>query len=119
MAWPVSWGPEHGTGSSSSFASSMKADHGQLNPTGRSAGCSWLVACMVFSGVEEESVSNGHRGDGGELSVIGTSTDIDDMRDNTGDTQGETETGTREETKDATSQGPDRVLIGCEGAALT
>jgi len=69
--------------------------------------------------VKEESGGNGHRGDGGELSVIGTSTDVDDVRDNTGATQGETDTGTREETEDATSQGPDGVLIGCEGVAPT
>ena len=58
---------------------------------------------MVFSEVEAESGGKGHRGDGGELSVIRTSTDVDDARDDTGVTQGETDTGTREETEDVTS----------------
>src|SRR5882724_1831980 len=103
MVWLIGWGPEHGAGRSSSSTSSMKADCGKFDPTGKSAGCSWLVACMVFSGVEEESGGDGHRGDGGEWSVIRTSTDVDDARDDTGATQGKTDTGTREETEDATS----------------
>ena len=76
---------------------------------------------MVFSEVEEESGGNGHRGDltGGELSVIGTSTDVDDMRGDTDATLGETKTGTREETEDVTSRGPNGVLIRCEGTALS
>jgi len=76
---------------------------------------------MVFSEVEEESGGNGHRGDvtGGDLSVIETSTDIDDMRGDTGATLGEMKTGTQEENEDATLRGPDGVLIRCEGAALT
>jgi len=45
---------------------------------------------------------------------MGTSTDIDDIRGNTGDTLGKTDTGTRDETEDVTSRGPDRVLIRCE-----
>ena len=51
---------------------------------------------MVSSEVEGGSGVNGHKGDitGGNLSVIGTSTDIDDVRGNTGDTLGEMETGT-------------------------
>ena len=60
---------------------------------------------MVFSEVEEESGGNGHRGDltGGKLSVIGTSTDVDDMRGDTGATLGEMKTGIQAETEDATS----------------
>ena len=56
---------------------------------------------MVFSGVDEAGRDNGHGGDitGGNLSVIGTSTDVDDVSGNTGATLGETETGTREETE--------------------
>ena len=59
---------------------------------------------MVFSGVEKGSEGNGHKGDVTrcDLSVIGTSTDVDDIRGDTGATLGETETGTREETKDVT-----------------
>ena len=51
---------------------------------------------MVFSGVEGGSEGNGHKGDVTRcyLSVIGTSTDIDDVRCNTGATLGETGTGT-------------------------
>src|SRR5882724_10480089 len=94
MAWLISWELEHSTGRSSSLTSSMKADHGRFDPTGRSAGCSWLVACVVFSGVEEVSGGNAHRGDRGELSVIGTSTVVDDVRGDTGATVVETETGT-------------------------
>ena len=56
---------------------------------------------------------------GGDLSVIGTSTDIDDVRGDTGATLGETETGTREETRDVTLQGHDGVLIGCGDMAPT
>ena len=76
---------------------------------------------MVFSEVEEGSEGNGHKQDvnGGNLSVIGTSTDIDNVRGDTGATLGETENGTQEETEDATLRGTDGVLIGCEGAALT
>ena len=50
---------------------------------------------MVFSEVEEESGGNGHKGDitVGELSVISTSTDMDNVRGDTGATLGETETG--------------------------
>jgi len=76
---------------------------------------------VVFSEVEEVSEGNGHKGEvtGGDLSVIGTSTDVDNIRGNTGDTLGKTETGTRDETEDVTSQGPNRVFIRCEGAAPT
>ena len=76
---------------------------------------------MVFSEVEEGSEGNGHKGEvtRSDLSVMGTSTDVDDSRGDTGDTLGKTETGTRDETKDATLCGPDRVLIGCEGVAPT
>ena len=76
---------------------------------------------MGFSEVEEGSEVNGHKGEvtGSNLSVIGTSTDVDNVRGDIGDTLGKTETGTRDETKDATSRGPDGVLIGCEGAAPT
>ena len=51
---------------------------------------------MVFSGVEEGSGDNEHEGavTDGDLSVIGTSTGIDDVRGDTGATLGETETGT-------------------------
>ena len=71
---------------------------------------------MVFSEVEEGSEGNGHKGGvtGGDLSVMGTSTDVDDIRGDTGDTLGKTGTGTQDETKDVTSPGPDGVLIGCE-----
>ena len=59
---------------------------------------------MVFSEVEDKPGGNGHKGDvtRGELSIIGTSTDRDDVRGYTGATQGETETGTQTETEDAT-----------------
>jgi len=48
---------------------------------------------MVFSGAEEAGRDNGHGGDvtEGEPSIIGTSTDVDDMRGNTGATQGESD----------------------------
>jgi len=51
---------------------------------------------VVFSKVREESGGNGHKGyvTGGELSVNGTSTDIDNVRGDTGATLVETETGT-------------------------
>jgi len=60
---------------------------------------------MVFSEVKEESGGNGHKGGitGGKLSVIRTSTDVDDVRGNTGATLVEMETGTQEEAKVATS----------------
>jgi len=76
---------------------------------------------VVFSEVEEGSEGNGHQGEvtGGDLSVIGTSTDIDDVRGDTGDTLGKTETGTQNKTEDATSHGPNGVLIRCEGVAPT
>ena len=76
---------------------------------------------MVFSEVEEGSEGNGHNGEvtRHDLSVMGTSTDVDDVRGDTGDTLGKTETGTQDETEDATLRGPDGVLIGCEGVALT
>ena len=47
---------------------------------------------MVFSEVKDESGGNGHKGDvtRGKLSIIGTSTDVDDVRGDTGATQGET-----------------------------
>ena len=75
----------------------------------------------MFSEVEERSEGSGHKGGvtGSDLSVIGTSTDIDDVRGSTGDTLEKTETGTQDETKDATSRGPDRVLIGCEDETST
>jgi len=52
---------------------------------------------MVFSEVGEELIDNGHRGDvtGSNQSVTGTSTDVDNVRDNTGITLGEMKTGTR------------------------
>ena len=64
-----------------------------------------LVACVVFSEVEEVSEGNGHKGEvtGGNLSVIGTSTDIEDVRRDTGATIGEMENGTQEEIEDMTS----------------
>ena len=76
---------------------------------------------MVFSEVAEGSVGNGHKGEvtGGDLSVTGTSTDVYNVRDDTGDTLGKTAIGTRDETEDATPRGPDGVLIGCESTALT
>ena len=76
---------------------------------------------MVFSEVEEGSEGNGHKGEvtGGNLSVMGTSTDVDDIRGDTGATLDDRETGTRDETEDATLRGTDGVLIGCEGTALT
>ena len=76
---------------------------------------------MVFSGVTEGSGGNGYTGyvTGGAMSVIGPSTDVDDGGRDTGATLGDIENGTWEETKDVTLQGTDRVLIGCEGAALT
>ena len=60
---------------------------------------------MVFSEVEEGSEGNGHKGEvtRSYLSVMGTSTDIDDIRGDTGDTLGKTEIGTRDEIEDATS----------------
>src|SRR5882724_5814761 len=122
VVWLISWGPVDGTGRSSSSTSSMKADCGQPDLVAAgSTGCSLLVACMVFSGVGEGSEGNGHKGEvtRSDLSVMGTSTDIDDVRGNTGDTLGKTEIGTRDETKDATLRGPDGVLIGCEGTAPT
>ena len=70
---------------------------------------------MVFSEVEEGSEGNGHKGEvtGSYLSVMGTSTNVDDIRCNTDDTLDDRETGTRDETEDVTSRGTDRVLIGC------
>ena len=53
------------------------------------------------------------------MSVIGTSTGIDDMRGDRGATLGEMENGTQEDTEDVTSRGTDRVLIRCEGASPT
>ena len=51
---------------------------------------------MVFSGAEEACRDNGHRGDitGGDPSVIGASTDIDDVSGDTGATQGKSEVET-------------------------
>ena len=51
---------------------------------------------MVFNEVKDKSGGIGHKGDvtGGELSVIGTSTGIDDVRGDTGATLGEMENGT-------------------------
>ena len=48
---------------------------------------------MVFSGTEEACRDNGHGGDitGDDPSVIRTSTDIDDVRGDTGATKGESE----------------------------
>jgi len=45
---------------------------------------------VVFSEVEEGSEGNGHKGEvnGGNLSVIGTSTDVVNIRGDTGDTLG-------------------------------
>jgi len=53
------------------------------------------------------------------LSVMGTSTDVDDVRCDIGDTLGKTEIGTQDETKDATLRGPNGVLIGCDRTAPT
>ena len=50
---------------------------------------------------------------------MGTSTDVDDIRGDTGDTLGKTETVTRDETEVVTLQGTDGVLIGCKGMAST
>src|SRR5882724_13451049 len=92
MCWTVvlliGWGPVDGTGRSSSSTSSMKADCRRPDLAGRSTGCSWLVACVVFSEVAEGSVGNGHKGEvtGGDLSLTGTSTDVDDIRGDTGAT---------------------------------
>ena len=76
---------------------------------------------MVFSEVEGGSAVNEHKGEftGSNLSVMGTRTDVDDVRCDTGDTLDDREAGTRDETEDATSQGTDGVLIGCEGMAPT
>ena len=54
------------------------------------------VACVVFSGTEKSSRDNEHGGDvtGGDPSVIKTSTDIDDVRGNTGATQGKSDVET-------------------------
>ena len=51
---------------------------------------------MVSSGVAEGSGGNGYTGDvtGGAMSVIETSTDIDNVRGDTGATLGEMENGT-------------------------
>src|SRR5882724_10007128 len=38
VALPIGWRPADGTGRSSSLTSSIKADHGQLDPMGRSTG---------------------------------------------------------------------------------
>src|SRR5882724_8633533 len=107
VAWPIGWGLVDGTGRSSSLTSSMKADRGRPDSVGRSTGCSWLVACVVFSEVAEGSVGNGHKGEvtGGDLSLTGTSTDVYNVRDDTGDILGKTAIGTRDETKDATPRG--------------
>src|SRR5882724_6520261 len=96
MALLIGWGPVDGPGRSSLSTSSMKADRGQPDPAGRSTGCSCLVACVVFSEVEEGSEGNEHKGEvmGGDLSVIGTSTDVDNISGDTGATLGKTETGT-------------------------
>ena len=60
---------------------------------------------MISSGVEEGSGGNGYTGDvtRGAMLVIGTSTDIDDVRGDTGATLGDIENGTWEETEDATA----------------
>ena len=99
----------------------MKADRGRPDSVGRSTGCSWLVACVVFSEVAEGSEGNGHKGGvtRGALSVMGTSTDVDNIRGNTGATLDDRKTGTRDETEDATLRGTDGVLIRCEGTAPT
>ena len=81
----------------------------------------------MFSGTEAVPEDNGHKGEvtGCNLSVMGTNTDIDDVRGGTGDTLvktgmlGKAETGTRDETEDVTSRRPDGVLIGCKGVAPT
>ena len=76
---------------------------------------------VVFSEVEEGSEGNGHKGEvtGSDLSVRGTSTDVDDIRGDTGDTLGKTATGTRDETEDATLRGPNGVLIRCKDKTST
>ena len=55
-----------------------------------------LIACMVSHEVETGSGGNGYTGDvtRGAMSVIGTSTDVDDMGRDTGATVGEMENGT-------------------------
>jgi len=60
---------------------------------------------VVSSGVEEGSGGNGYTGDVTReaMSVIGTSTDIEDVRRDTGATIGEMENGTQEEIEDMTS----------------
>ena len=75
----------------------------------------------MFSKVEEGSEGNGHRGEvtRSGWSVIETSTDVDNVRDNTGATLEETETGTVDEMGDVTLRKPDRELIGCKDTALT
>ena len=82
---------------------------------------------MVFSKVEEGSEGNGHKGEvtRSDLSVMGTNTDVDNIRGDTGDTLGKTgtlgkaETGTQDETEDATSCGPNRMLTRCEDKTST
>ena len=74
-----------------------------------------VIRSVTRAGIERDNT----RVTGGDLSVIGTSTDIADMRGNTGVTLGETETGTREETEDVTLRGPDGVLSGCGDMAPT
>src|SRR5882724_7376594 len=67
------------------------------------------------------SGGNGHRGDitKGESSVMESSTSTGMDEGITVVTLGEIGAGTREETEDETSHGPDGVLIGCEAAAPT
>ena len=76
---------------------------------------------MVFNEVEEGSEGNEHKGEvtRGDLSVMGTSTDVDDIGGDTGAILDDRQTGTRDETEDATLRGTDGVLIGCEGTAPT
>src|SRR5882724_2952756 len=106
----ISGNPENGTWRSSLLTSSMKADHGQSNPTGRAIGCSQLIACVVFSRTEAAPEETKHGGDITEAGSEG---------DGTGVTRLDTEAGTVQDIGDETPRGPDRELIGCEDMALT
>jgi len=76
---------------------------------------------VVFSRTEEVGRDNGHGEDitGGSPSVIGTSTDVSDVRGNTGATQGESKTEPWEKVEDVTLRGLDGVLIRCKDMAST
>src|SRR5882724_10534281 len=95
---------------SSSSTSSMKADHGWSDPMGRAIGCSQLVACVVFSGMEAVPEETKNGGDIKEAGGEG---------DSTGVTQSDREAGTVQDIGDETPRGPDGELIGCEDMAPT